>query len=363
MFALLNLRMISVLLLGSLLFTGFQRTESTPSEALLILSKTERSLAIVDPVSLKVMARVPVGPDPHEVIASADGKFAYVTNYGGGAYNTIAVIDLVEQKALPSIDLGALRGPHGLVFTGGKVWFTAEGAKVIGSYDPTTKKVDFALGTGQNRTHMIFVTEDLRRIFTTNVSSGTVSILEKVAMRGPGGPPPGPRPEGAPPGPPNGPGRPMGPPREDWDQTVIVVGRGPEGFDVSPEGKEIWVANSQDGTVSIIDAAGKKVTQTLAANVRGANRLKFTPDGKRVFISALGDAEATVIDVAARNEVKRIRLGRGAAGIQMQPDGTRAYFACTPDDYVAIIDLKSLEVIGHIDAGKQPDGMAWAVRR
>jgi YVTN family beta-propeller protein len=47
----------------------------------------------------------------------------------------------------------------------------------------------------------------------------------------------------------------------------------------------------------------------------------------------------------------------------MQPDGARAFVACTPDDYVAIIDLTSLAVAGHIDAGRQPDGLAWVARR
>lgn len=336
MLALLHSRNILALLLISFFLTSSLRAESTPSQSLLILSKTERILAIVDPVSLKVIARVPVGPDPHEVIASTDGKYAYVTNYGGGAYNTIAVIDLVEQKALPSIDLGALRGPHGIVFAGGKVWFTAEAANVIASYDPTTKKIDFVFGTGQRRTHMIIVPETLAPIYTTNIGSASLSIIEKIAVRAG---------------------------RDDWDQTVIPVGKGPEGFDLSPDGKEIWVANSQDGTVSIIDVASKKVTQTLAANVKGANRLKFTPDGKRAFISTLGGSDATIIDVTMHTELKRIKLGRGAAGIQMHPDGTRAYIACTPDDYVAIIDLKSLEIVGRIEIGKQPDGIAWASRR
>jgi YVTN family beta-propeller protein len=141
------------------------------------------------------------------------------------------------------------------------------------------------------------------------------------------------------------------------------VGRGAEGFDVSPNGKEIWAANAQDGTVSIIDVASKKVIQTLAANVASANRLKFTPAGKLVFISTLGGPDLTIIDASTRSVVKRVKIGRGAAGIQMQPDGLRAYVACTPDDYIAIIDLKSLEVSGHIQAGKQPDGLAWAVQR
>jgi YVTN family beta-propeller protein len=328
--------------LGCLTAAAWTVQTPSPAGALLVLAKSDLTLSTVDPATLKVVGRVPSGPDPHEVVASADGRLAYVSNYGGGSFNTITVVDLVEQKALPAIDLGALRGPHGLVFVAGKLWFTAEGAKAIGSYDPATKQIDLVLGTGQNRTHMIFVSADAQRIVTSNVSSATMTIIEKTAGGG-------------------GRGR-GGPPQSGWDETVIPVGRGAEGFDVAPDGKEIWVANAQDGTVSVIDVAARKVTQTLAANVNGANRLKFTPDGKLVFVSTLGGSDLTIFDAATRRETKRLPIGR-AAGIQMQPDGSRAYVACTPNDYVAVIDLKSLEVTGRIDAGKQPDGLAWAVRR
>jgi YVTN family beta-propeller protein len=355
----MKMRTMLALLLGGF----FACAESTPSKALLVLSKTDHTLSIVDPVSLKVIARMPSGPDPHEVVASTDAKFAYISNYGGGRYNTITPVDLLAQKSLPAIDLGPLRGPHGLMFVGGKVWFTAEAAKVIGSYDPATKKIDWVLGTGQDRTHMIFVFDDLRHMITSNVSSATMTFVEKGSpQQGPGGPPPGMPPGGGPPpgGPP--PGGQMGPPPANWEETVVPVGRGAEGFDVSPGGKELWAANAQDGTVSIIDIAAKKVVETLQANVRSANRLKFTPDGKLVFISSLGLPDVAIFDAATRKEVKRVKIGRGAAGIQMQPDGTRAFVACTPDDYVTIIDLKTLEATGHIDAGKQPDGLAWAAR-
>ncbi|MGA2301317.1 MAG: YncE family protein [Candidatus Acidiferrum sp.] len=338
--------------------------ETSPT-ALLVLAKTDQTMFIVDPATQTIVGRVPAGPDPHEVIASADGKFAYISNYGGGSYNTITVVDLVNQKTLPVIDLGALRGPHGLTFVGGKLWFTAEGAKVIGSYDPATKTIDWVLGTGQERTHMIYVFPDMNRMITSNVSSATMTVIEKANGPGrgfgpgPGGPPP------PPPGPgmPSGPGGPMGPPRTNWTETVIPVGNGSEGFDVSPDGKEIWVANAQDGTISIIELANKKVVQTLDANVRGANRLKFTPDGKLVFVSTLGGPDLVVIDAATRKDVKRVKIGRGAAGILIQPDGLRAYVACTPDDYVAVIDVKALEMTGKIPVGKQPDGLAWALRK
>jgi YVTN family beta-propeller protein len=325
----------------------------TPHSTLLALSKGDHTLSIVDPTTLKIIATVPSGPDPHEVIASTDGKFAYISNYGGGAFNTITPVDLTTQKALPVIELGALRGPHGLTFVAGKLWFTAEGSKAIGSYDPATQKIDWIMGTGQDRTHMVYVFPEGTPIITSNVSSATITVLEKgTAPAGPGGPPPG-APGGSPPGQP-------GPPRIIWNETVIPVGHGSEGFDVTPDGKEIWVANAQDGTISVIDLATKKVVQTLDANVRGANRLKITLDGKLAFVSLLGGPDLVVFDTATRKEVKRITIGHGAAGILMQPDGQHAYVACTPDNWVAVVDTQSLEVTAKIPNIKNPDGLAWA---
>jgi len=147
-----------------------------------------------------------------------------------------------------------------------------------------------------------------------------------------------------------------------WNATNIAVGHGPEGFDLSPDGKEIWAANSHDGTVSVIDVAKKAVIENLHIPTRSANRLKFTLDGKRVFISDLGSRDLVVVDVAGRKEVKRIALRGGSAGILMQPDGSRAYVAVGSDNGVAVIDLKSLEVTGHITTGPGPDGLAWANR-
>lgn len=324
---------------------------TTPNPALLIVSKQDHTLAIVDPESLRVVAHVPVGDDPHEVVASFDGHTAYVSNYGFGRFHTISVVDLVAQQAEPQIDLGPLRGPHGLAFVQGKVWFTAEAAKAIGSIEPGSRQVNWIMGTGQNRTHMIYVFPDAKKILTTNVNSATLTILEHT--EGPAG---APRPG-------TGPGHPLpGPPGGDWNETVIPVGRGSEGFDVTPDGRQAWVANAWDGTISVVDIDQKKVTATIQANARGANRLKFTPDGERALVSAGSDV--VVFDIASQKEVKRLHIGQGGGGgIQMQPDGRRAYVAFAQDGFVAVIDLKTLEVIGKINAGGNPDGMAWAIQR
>ncbi len=318
--------------------------QPTPKRSLLALSKANHTLAIVDPTTLKIIARIPVGEDPHELVASADGKTAYVCIYGGGGLHEINVIDLVAQKPLTNIDTRPLFGPHDITFVNGKAWFTAEGSKAIGRYDPATGKLDWSMGTGQDRTHMIYVSADAKKIYTTNVSSGTVSILIDTLIQSGQFAPPNAK------------------PREEWMQTVVPTARGSEGFDVSPDGKELWTASSDDGTITIIDLTAKKESAKIDAKVNGANRVKFTPDGKLLFISSLQSGDLTIYDATSRKEVKRLKLGKGAAGILMDPAASRAFVACSADNYIAIIDLKTLEVTSHLDVGGVPDGLAWAVR-
>jgi YVTN family beta-propeller protein len=342
--SLIKLLALSFLCIPSVFVATGCAAQSTPQRSLLALSKSDHTLAIIDPVTLKVLASVPVGSDPHEVIASADGKTAYVSIYGGGSLHELSVIDLVAQKPLPTIDTRPLMGPHGLTFADGKVWFSAEGSKAVGRYDPATGKFDWSVGTGQARTHMIYVTSDGKKIFTTNVTAGTVSILVDSLIK------PAASPTGVVPS-----------VRHEWVQTVIPVAKGSEGIDVSPDGRELWTAGADEGTISIIDIAAKKLTGKIDAKAVGANRLKFTPDGKRVLITSLRTGDLFIYDAVSHQELKRLNTGRGAAGILVDDDGSRAFIGCTSDNYVAVINLKTLEVTGHI-AIRGADGLAWAVR-
>ena len=300
---------------------------------LIVLNKTDATLVKVDPASGKILGTVPTGEGPHEVTVSADGRTAFVGNYGaqGPGGNTISVIDLTAMKELKRVDVSPLRRPHGMFFADGKVYYTSETNRVVARLDPATYQTDWLLGTGQAGTHMVWVTRDATRMYTCNIGSNSISILER-----------GPNPNAA------------------WNVTSIPVGRGPEGFDVSPDGRELWAAHSQDGGVSIIDIEQKKVTGTLELQTKRSNRLKFTPDGKLVLISDLDAGEVLVVDVPTRKVTKKIPLGRMVEGILMQPDGARAYVAVNGDNYIAVIDLKSLSVAGKIVTGGGPDGMAWA---
>jgi YVTN family beta-propeller protein len=349
-----------------LLTLALAATVAAPAAELLVLEKGSNTLAIVDPTSLQVSARVPTGPDPHEVIASSDGTRAYISNYGGEGSNLnfISVVDLRTRKPLPPIDLGALHSAHGLDFQGGELYFTAETNKVIGRYDPVAQRIDWVLGIGQDRTHMILVAKDLEHIYTSNVSSGTISFV-RMQLRGLGPPPAAagapPRPAGSQPPPGFG-------PRKVWEVTNIPAGRGAEGFDISPDGRQIWAANAQDGTITVIDVAAMKAIKTFPVPVQGANRLKFSLDGRLVLVTGLGafapgqhagGNNLVVLDAVSHQLIKAFQLGGGSAGILMEPSGARAYVAVNQGGKVAVIDLRTLQVSGQVPAN-QPDGMAWA---
>ncbi|WP_413585097.1 YncE family protein [Bdellovibrio sp. HCB274] len=337
---------ISLILILTLALTNAQAKAIEKNRLLLAISKTDHTLVFIDTSTLKILGKATVGADPHEVVTSSDGKTAYVSNTGSGKLHEINVIDIKTMKALPSIDTGALLGPHGMVVNGEKLWFTSEGSKSVGRIDLKESKIDWLMGVGQNRTHMIQVSPDQKQIYVSNVDSGTISIFDNLLL-----PPPIP-PIGAP--------LPGAKPQMGWLQTVIPVGKGAEGFDVSPDGKKIWVTNAHDATISVVDIASKKVIQTLNTKVLGISRIKFTPDGKRVLISSLRTGDLLIYDAASMKEIKKLNLGKGAAHILIEPDGERAFVSCTPAGYISIIDLNKMKILRTLDIGPRPDGMDWA---
>jgi YVTN family beta-propeller protein len=305
---------------------------SSAMAQLLVLNK-EGTVAIVDPATEKILGKAPTGDGPHEVVATTDGKLAVASNYGTGPApgHTLSVIDIATRKEIHRVDVAPLTRPHGLFAADGKVYFTAEGNKAFARYDPATNKVDWLFGTGQEGTHMVWVSKNGRMICTSNIGSATISIFEQQG--------------------------------NNWPMTVVAVGKGAEGFDVSADEKELWAANAGDGTVSIVDLHEKRVTQTFPVGAKRSNRLKFTTDGKRALISDLTTGDLLVVDVATRKEIKRVKIGTGIAGILVAPDGKKAYIAATPDNYVGVVDLKTLEMTGKILTGTGPDGMDWISSR
>lgn len=302
----------------------------TPTRTLLVLTNAESGLSIVDVATNKVVTRVPTGANPHEVAVSADGRLAYVADYGNQTPGTtLTVIDLTTRKAVKTVKLPGLTRPHGIVERGGKLYFTAETSESVARYDPAADKIDWQASTGQKLSHMLAVAPDGKTLYTANIGSDTVTAVAIPSGR----------------------------------TTQIPTGKGPEGIALSPDGKTVWAANRGDGTVSVIDTATSRVVKTLPAG-KLPIRAAFTPDGKRVLISDPVSGELHVYDAAKQELEQAFPVGAGGMAIVVTPDSGTAYIALRNTGNIAIVDLKVLKVTGKIEGvGMVPDGMAWSERK
>ena len=140
----------------------------------------------------------------------------------------------------------------------------------------------------------------------------------------------------------------------------VPVGQGGEGFALSPNEKEIWVADRTANTVSVIDLASRRVVATLPIGQR-PNRVTFTPDGKYVLIPT-ASGEVNVFDAATRQNIKKVQAGASPGGITVSPDGKRVFVACGDTNEVHVIDTERWTVVAKIAVGRGPDGVAYQAK-
>ncbi len=318
-----------IVLLLYLFLGGFLSVRAQNKPILLALNKTEGSLAFIDPNDMKLLGKVPTGDNPHEVVASSDGKIAFVANYGAQTPgNSLSVIDIETRKELRRVDLLPLMRPHGLVELGGKLYFTSETNRLIARYDPVVNKVDWIMGTGQNATHMIVAAPDQKRFYTTNIASDTITAFNFQNV-----------------------------PPAASSITNIMVGKQPEAIDLSPDGNEVWVGLNAEGAVDIVDTKVNKFKEKV--NIGGRPyRIKFTPDGKQVLFTMPNSNELLIYDAATRKELKRIKLEGTPLGVVTSKDGKIAFLSVVQPDCILKIDLEKGEIIGKAETGQGPDGVA-----
>jgi DNA-binding beta-propeller fold protein YncE len=304
----------------------------TAKPVLVALNKADSTLAIIDPVEMKVVVKVPTGDSPHEVVLSADGKTAYVANYGAQTPgSSISVIDIASAKELRRFDVSPLMRPHGLQMIGGKLYFTAETNRLIARYDPAANKIDWMMGTGQAGSHMVVGSADQRKFYTANIGSDSVTAFEWMNPTQP----------------------------QAWRVTHVAIGKQPEAIDLSPDGKEIWAGLNAEGAIDIVDTSTNKFKEKV--NIGGRPyRVRFTPDGKLVVNTMVATKEILILDAATRKEVRRIKLESVPLGIAFSADGKLAFVSVVEPDLILKINLETGAVLGRVDVGKAPDGIAVA---
>jgi YVTN family beta-propeller protein len=325
-------------IIGLLTATSLAAQESAKGW-LLVANKGDHTLAIVDPTSGNVITNVPEdGITGHEVVASPDGKFAYVPIYGNSGVggkgtdgSLIRVIDLAKQAIVGTVDLGKGLRPHCAVMgpVDGRLYVTTELEDSITIIDPETLKVIGTVPTGQPESHMLAITRDGKRGYTANVAPGTVSVLDLVNRK---------------------------------TITIIPVAPHVQRISLSPDDHWVFTADQTQPRMAVIDTTTNGVSAWIDLPSTGYGNTP-SPDGHWLLVALNNSDQVGVIDLTTMKLAQTIPVPKSPQEILFQPDGAFAYVSCSDSRQVAVIDTKTWKVAHLFNTGPGTDGLAWAASK
>jgi YVTN family beta-propeller protein len=302
---------------------------------LLVANKGDHTLGIIDPVAGKQVAAVEQsGVTGHEVIASPDGRTAYVPIYGdsgvgrpGSDGRTMDVIDIASRRRVATIDFGRPERPHCPMFgRDGRLYVTTELSETVTIIDPRTNQIVDRVPTGSKESHMVALTRDGKRAYTSNAHAGTVSAIDLQAKK---------------------------------VVAVIPISDFAQRIALSTDDRRAFTADQTRPQLAVIDTATHQVTQRV--DLPGiAYGTAPTPDGRYLVMALLSVNKVGVLDLQTMQVVKAIDVPKAPQEVLVRPDGRVAYVSCDASKQVAVIDTKEWKVERLIDAGPAADGLAWA---
>jgi DNA-binding beta-propeller fold protein YncE len=320
-----------------MLLAALTAASASPQAArLLVAEKGQQTLAIIDPASAKVLASVPEGGlTGHEVIASPDGKLAYVPIYGNSGVgkpgtdgNTIAVIDIASQKVIDTFTFSHPVRPHCPLFgpKDGLLYVTTELDHSITQIDPRTLKIVGSIPTGQAESHMLVLSHNGLRGYTANVGPGTVSVLDIPNRK---------------------------------TLAIIPISANTQRIAISPDDHWVFTADQTKPQLAVIDTSTSKVARRIP--LEGiAYGTAATLDGRWLLVTLPDQNNIAVVDLMSMQVVRSVKVGDSPQEIIVRPDGKFAYVSCETSNQVAEIDLQNWTLTRLIPTGKSADGLAWA---
>ncbi|HTS37465.1 MAG TPA: YncE family protein [Candidatus Solibacter sp.] len=305
---------------------------------LLVANKGEQTLGIVDPQAGRQVATVPEGGiTGHEVIASPDGKTAFVPIYGNSGVgqpgtdgSNMVAIDIASRKVVGNVDFGHGVRPHCPMFgpKDGMLYVTTELDKAITVIDPKSLKIVGSIPTGQLESHMLAISPDGTRGYTANVGPGTVSVLDMQARK---------------------------------TITVIPVSPQIQRISVSTDGSKVFTSDQKKEQLVVIDAATNKIKTWIPLPGFGYGTAP-TPDGRWLVVAVRTANKVAAIDLSAMKVAHVIDVPAAPQEVLVRPDGQVAYVSCDASKKVAAIRTSDWTVEKMIDTGAGTDGLAWASR-
>jgi DNA-binding beta-propeller fold protein YncE len=301
----------------SLLCSGTAR-----SQTLLIADKDADALLVFDTASGRVVRTVSVGGNPHEVVATADGRLAFTAN---ARSNTVSVVDLLEGKEIKRLASPLFAYPHGMAIhpDGKTLYLTSEQKRLLLLIDIARLEVTGQVSTEKDGSHMVVLSPRGEWAYVSDRGSAAVTVIDtrKLAVA-----------------------------------KHLPAGDGVEGIALSSDGRWLLVGNRRANDIQLFDAPGHRSLARIPV-AEDPVRVAISPDGTRALVPHRRSSEVHLVDLRRREILARVRTGKEPGGVLFLPDGKRAIVANTGEGTLSVLELEPLTVRSTHPAGKGPDGL------
>jgi YVTN family beta-propeller protein len=139
---------------------------------------------------------------------------------------------------------------------------------------------------------------------------------------------------------------------------TIKVPPQPAAYALAPDGKILYLADSQGITPVNLSAGSAGKSIDIGRHEAGFLQIAITPDGKTVYVANYDTNSVVPVDTATNRAGKPIRVGSAPDAIAITPDGKTAYVADGNAHSVTPIDIATNTAGQPIQTGEWPGPLA-----
>jgi len=320
------------------LYEKYKEQAILPEQYLLVVNRSSHGVSVISLSTGKIIKTIPTGIGPHEISVSKDNKYAFVANYGSypkphdkpisskelkwidDPQSTITKINLTDYKTL-TFSIPESLSYHGILTNsdGSLIWITDENEGVVRELDGNTGNVlnEYTTMPGS---HILKSTNDFSKLFVSNIESNTLSVIDLNTH----------------------------------SVIQIPTPKGPEGMEISPDGKFLWVLCNTDNKVMIVNTESLEITNMFDA--AGKFPVKLTFINNEVWVVNVFSKNLSVFNALTTELKTQIPLETTPLGITS--NNNKVYITLPRKNMIRIYDCLTKKVVGEYSAGIEPDGLS-----
>jgi YVTN family beta-propeller protein len=285
----------------------------------IVLNSADQTVSLVDTVAYKELSRIPVGKEPHHLMATPDDRQLIVAN---AISNELVFLDPMSGQIINR--LKNISDPYQIGFSPDKKWFVSNSLRLdrVDIY----RGEDFALvkrlPAPKTPSHLAFDRAS-QFVFVTLQQSNEVMAIDLAKQE------------------------------TTW---TMPVGKQPAGIWMTPDDKYLLVAMTGDDYVEAYDWRTRTSVKKLRTG-KGAHNFQARGDGRHVFLSNRMANTISVIDQQALAVVDTIEAPGGPDDLEVTRDGKQLWYTGRFSRKLWVIDLDTKKVVQSIPVGRSPHGV------